>query len=461
MYLNCLFTLIKLCSIMLNEWSEPKMKIDFNRKYTTISVYSIITFSVCLLLVMIAVRFSTLYSYMKTVFNILAPITWGAVIAYILNPVMVTIEKPIKKITGKKKPHPRIDRFISITITFIITIAALSALIAVVIPEVLSSVIKIFDNFGTYFTNLEKWANNLLVDYPQINQVFEEQFETIQTKLMEFVDNIIPKIGDLAVKLKDSAIDFVIGLKDFIIGFIVAIYMLSSKENFIAQGKKVVYALFPNNFSKSFLNICGRTNSTFNSFISGKIVDSIIIGILCFASIRIMGINFPVLISVIIGVTNIIPFFGPIFGAIPCSLILLMTSPKQVIPFVIFIIILQQFDGNILGPKILGETTGLPAFWVLFSILLGGGLFGFAGMILGVPVFAVLYTLVGELTNYLLSRKELSLDINDYKSVQNNEHFIGHKNKQPQNNLFGFNLVPKKTEQKTEGTDNQDKQKKI
>jgi predicted PurR-regulated permease PerM len=437
------------------------MKIDFNRKYTTISVYSIITFAICLLMVMIAVRFSTLTGYIKRAFEILAPITWGLVIAYILNPVMVTIEKPIKKLTGKHKPHPRLDRFISITITFIITIAALSALIAIIIPQVLSSVMMIFNNFNEYFTNLENWVNKLLADYPQINQIFDEQFNTIQTKLMEVVDNIIPKIGDFAIKLRDSAIDFILGLKDFIIGFIVAIYVLSSKEKFIAQSKKVSYAIFPKNFSRSFLNICGRTNSTLNGFISGKILDSIIIGLLCFIVIRIMGINFPVLISVIVGVTNVIPFFGPIFGAIPCALLLLMTSPKQVIPFIIFIIILQQFDGNVLGPKILGETTGLPAFWVLFSILIGGGLFGFAGMILGVPVFAVLYTLVGELTNYLLLRKELSVNTDDYQPAQKTDGFIRHKNKQPQSNLFGFNLVPKKTEQKPESSDNQDKQQDI
>ncbi len=248
----------------------------------------------------------------------------------------------------------------------------------------------------------------------------ETQLDTIQTKLLEFANSIIPKLGDLSIKVKDGAIDFVIALKDFIIGFIVAIYLLISKETFIAQTRKVMYAIFPKNVGKSILRVSARINSTLSGFLSGKLVDSFIIGTICFIVMRIFSWDFAVLISVIIGVTNIIPFFGPFFGAIPSALLLLMAAPKQVIPFVIFIIILQQVDGNIIGPKILGDSTGLSPFWVMFAIFVGGGLFGFAGMLLGVPIFAVVYELFREFVEYLLKKKKLSHRTSDYNDFDIN-----------------------------------------
>ncbi len=248
----------------------------------------------------------------------------------------------------------------------------------------------------------------------------ETQLDTIQTKLLEFANSIIPKLGDLSIKVKDGAIDFVIALKDFIIGFIVAIYLLISKETFIAQARKVMYAIFPKNVGKSVLRVSARINNTLSGFLSGKLVDSFIIGTICFIVMRIFSWDFAVLISVIIGVTNIIPFFGPFFGAIPSALLLLMAAPRQVIPFVIFIIILQQVDGNILGPKILGDSTGLSPFWVMFAIFVGGGLFGFAGMLLGVPIFAVVYALFSEFVAYLLKKKKLSHRTSDYNDFDIN-----------------------------------------
>ena len=248
----------------------------------------------------------------------------------------------------------------------------------------------------------------------------EAQLDTIQPKLMDFANNILPKLGDWSVKVKDSAMVIVVAIKDFIIGFIVALYLLISKETFVAQARKITYALFPNNVSKSILKVSAKANRTLSGFLSGKLLDSFIIGVICFIAMTIMQMDFVALISVIIGITNMIPFFGPFFGAIPSALLLLMAAPKQVIPFIIFIIVLQQFDGNILGPKIIGDSTGLTPFWVMFAIFVGGGLFGFAGMLLGVPVFAVLYALFSEFIADLLRKKRLSHRTRDYRELDVN-----------------------------------------
>ncbi len=390
------------------------MKVDFNRKYMTISFYTIITFAICMFLAVLVSKFSVVAGYLKTVADVLAPITWGIAIAYVVNPIMMWSEDLLKKVTDRKKTHPKLTRGISTAFSIVLLIAMLSALAAIFLPQVIDSAMGIANDFSTYITNFETWIYKFVADYPDIANYVQDQFDTIQPKIIESVNNIIPQLANIALKLKDGAIVFVLGLKDFLIGFIVAIYLLCSKEKFIAQMRKVVYAIFPQNVGKSILNISSYANQTLGGFISGKLIDSLIIGIITFISMTIMEMNFAALISVVICVTNIIPFFGPFIGAIPSALLLLVAAPKQVIPFVIFIIFLQLFDGNILGPKILGESTGLSAFWVMFAIFLGGGLFGFAGMILGVPLFAVVYSLIREFIDFLLSKKGLSTETDDY-----------------------------------------------
>lgn len=391
-----------------------KIKIDWNSKYTTISVYTVLTFTVCLIVCAVLINLTAIGNILSSFFKAVAPIIWGLVIAYVMNPVMMWSEKYIKKVTEKKKPMPKLTRIISTFFTMVVFLTVLSAICAIVLPQVIDSVTKIFNNMGTYINNLEKWVNSLLVEHPDWIKEIDNQFKNIEATLTEFINNIVPKIGDVMVKITDSALSFVMSLKDFLIGIIVAVYFLFDKEHFQAQIKKIISALMPEKLASGFLRICDQTNGSISGFISGKVIDSIIIGCLCFICMTVMKLDFTVLISVIVGVTNIIPFFGPFIGAVPSALLLLMSSPKQVIPFVILIFIIQQLDGNIIGPKILGQSTGVSAFWVLFSILVGGGLFGFAGMILGVPVFAVIYSLINEYINYLLESRNMSVVTKDY-----------------------------------------------
>ncbi len=394
------------------------MKVEWNSKYTTISVYSIITFAVCLLMVVAAVKFRVLTGFASKAIATVSPIIWGIVIAFLLNPIMMFTEKRCKRIFERKKPHPKLCRFVSTAIAIAFGVAVISALVAIIVPQVLDSVMNIFNNTQTYMNNIYNWVNTTLSEYPEIVTYLNTQLDSIETSVISAVNNLIPKVGDWAVKLKDSAIELIVGLKDFIIGFIVAVYLLIDKEKFLAQSKKVIVASFPDRISHEILRIFDKTNKSLNGFITGKILDSFIIGMICFIAMRVLKLDYPVLISVIVGVTNVIPFFGPFFGAIPSALLLLISAPSQTIPFIILILIIQQFDGNILGPHILGDSTGLPVFWVMFAIFVGGGLFGFPGMVLGVPVFAVIYALAQEIVEYLLKKKGLSHDTKDYYPVK-------------------------------------------
>ena len=433
------------------------MKVDFNKKYTTIAVYTILTFAICLMLVVFVQKFEIFAFALKEIARVLAPITWGIVIAYIVNPIMMWTERTIRTPIEKKKKHPKLIRVISVSVSITLLILILTALISMLLPQVIDSIMSIINNFSTYMSNLENSIYAFVDDYPEAAAVVQAQFDNLQPKIIDFVNSLLPTVADMAVKLKDGAIGILVGLKDFLIGFIVAVYLLFSKERFLSQMHKAVVALSPKKMTGSILGIASHTNKTLSGFISGKLIDSFIIGVLCFICMSIMNMDFVALISVIVGVTNVIPFFGPFFGAIPSALLLLVAAPKQVIPFIIFIFILQQFDGNILGPKILGDSTGLSAFWVMFAIFIGGGLFGFAGMVLGVQIFAVIYTLVSDFLNFLLKRKGLSTDTNDYLiTITEGEN----KNSQERPNYFE-KMSSKNKESEQENTENNNDAKEI
>lgn len=393
------------------------MKFDFNRKYNTIAAYVIICFAVCLLLVIAAFRFESFRGVISQIFGVLSPILWGIVIAYLLNPLMKVIERLFTRWFCKKKPHKRLMRALSITLTVILALASLSALSAAVLPELADSLSSIFNlaNISTYLSNAEIWIKKTLENNPQIYEYVGVEFEHIRDDVINYVTSLQPQIKELVSGLTKGAMSFLIGLKDFVLGFIVSVYLLASKEVFQAQAKKMLYAFFSKRACINILSVTHKVDSTFSRFISGKSLDSLIIGMLCFIGMSIMKMNaYAVLISVIVGITNMIPFFGPFIGAIPSAILILFSQPKMTIPFIIFILFLQQFDGNILGPKILGDSTGLPAFWVMFAIFIGGGLFGFIGMLTCVPIFAVIYMLVRQLVENSLKNKNLPTSTSAY-----------------------------------------------
>lgn len=253
---------------------------------------------------------------------------------------------------------------------------------------------------------------------PDLEQTVDEFLVQYSPKLLDYFDtNLLPNINGLVKTLSLSVIGIFKAFWNFIIGFIISIYVLGSKEKFAGQAKKIVYALFDRKTGNEVISTFRFIHGTFIGFIGGKIVDSVIIGIICFICTNIIGTPYAILVSVIIGVTNVIPFFGPWIGGIPSALLVLMVDPLQALYFIILILIIQQFDGNILGPKILGDSTGLSGFWVIFSITIFGGLFGVPGMVVGVPIFAVFYAGVKTIVNRALRKRELPTDLQPYMTV--------------------------------------------
>ncbi len=389
------------------------MKIKPNAKYDTIAFYAVTVFAICMLLVLVCFKLEVFISVLRKVFTAVAPVIWGLVIAYLLWPIVNKFEKLFERKIFKKEKHKKLNRSLSITVASLITFSAIIALIAMAIPEILSSVSGLFNNMPDYLNSLYNSANNFLSKNPQISEPvkewFEDQFENIENMVLEWITNLRPAFEKYLIIVKDGVFSFLIGVKDFFLGFIVSIYLLFSKEYFISQFKKIMYAIFPKKVYDTFMIKGTHANQIFSDFLIGKAIDSLIIGMLCFILNMIFGIPNAMLISFIVGVTNMIPFFGPFIGAIPSALLVLLTSPGKTIIFCIMILVLQQFDGNILGPKILGNKLNLPTFWILFSIFFFGNLFGFAGMLAGVPIFAVIYTLTKEYVEDRIRKKNKKL----------------------------------------------------
>lgn len=390
------------------------LKVNWNSKYNTVSVYTVLTFSACLIIYALLFNFTFIGRFVHEIFSIIAPLTWGFVVAYLINPIMMWIERKFNKFLFKKKKRPRLIRGMSLCAAMLIFLLVLGALLAIILPQFCESVTIIFNNFGTYVDNCQTWISSVLKKYPELLSTAQKWLNDFEVDANGFINKLVPRISDIALKITDSAIGVLFAIKDFLIGLIVAVYLLFDKERFQAQLSKILNALLPSKVSPVVFRICSYTNSSVSAFVTGTIIDSVFVGFFCFICMKIMNLDFALLISVIIGITNIIPFFGPFIGAIPSALLLLVSNSHQVIPFVIMILVMQQIDGNIICPKILGQSTGISAFWVLFSILLGGGLFGFAGMVLGVPVFAVIYSLISEYINYLLEKKNMSTVTEDY-----------------------------------------------
>lgn len=397
------------------------MKIEWNSKYTTISVYTIITFLICFIFVIIAREFETVSLVLKTIAQTLSPVIWGIAIAYLLNPIMKKSEVLFKKLFEKDKKRPKLCRILAVAVAMLFGFAVISGLVAIIVPQVYDSILSIVDNIQVYSNNIYKFVDSTLSEYPEVVTYLTGQLDSIKDYVTKALNDILPQMGNWFIKLKDGALGLIIGLKDFILGFIIAVYLLFDKEKFIAQSKKLITALFPKSVSTEIFRLSNRTNHSVSGFISGKILDSFIIGMICFICMTVMKLEYPVLISTIVGVTNVIPFFGPFIGAIPSALLIFIAAPSQTLPFILLILIIQQFDGNILGPHILGDSTGLPAFWVIFAIFIGGGLFGFGGMLLGVPIFAVIYAIIEEITELLLAKKGEPVETEAYFPIEIND----------------------------------------
>ncbi len=349
--------------------------------------------------------------------DILAPIIYGAVMAYLMTPVYNTvrdwIEGQLKTDREKKAKHTWVAKAAGTTAAILMLTCIAVGLVAMIIPEIYKSVINLIDTMPANLTDSYDRLMSLLEDYPDTRRTLEQVYDKLYEFLTNFAQNtLIPNIQNYMSKLGTGIWSAVTFIKNALIGIIVMVYILNMKERLKVFVKRVHYAILPRKTAEAFISEYHYINTVFFGFLSGKLVDSLIIGVLCFIALSAMRMPYTMLVSVLVGVTNIIPFFGPFIGAIPSAILILFVSPVKSLEFLVFILILQQFDGNILGPKILGNSTGVSSFEVLFSILLFGGLFGFVGMIIGVPLWAVLSDLFERWLNWLLGGKKLVLDKN-------------------------------------------------
>lgn len=376
------------------------MKIKFNTKYNTIAFYTVVVFAICIVLVLLAFRLGTFISAIRRIMTAISPVIWGFIIAYIMSPIVKKTEEFLEKRVFHKKKHEKLRRSLSILAASLIGFALIIGLIAMAVPQILDSISTLFNNMPDYLNSLYDSIIGFLKKNPeishQVTEWIEQQFENIEDIILGWITDLRPTFEKYIILLKDGLLSFLVGVKDFFLGYIVSVYLLFSKEHFILQFKKLCYALLPKRVYDILMVKGTHANKIFSDFLVGKALDSFLIGMFCFIILVIFQIPNAMLISFIIGVTNMIPFFGPFIGAIPSALLVLLTSPGKTILFVIIILVLQQFDGNILGPKILGNKLNLPTFWIMFSIFFFGNLFGFIGMLAGVPIFAVIYTLTKE-----------------------------------------------------------------
>ena len=359
-----------------------------------------------------------------TIKTIVSPFIYGFVMAYLLSPIYNATVRGLYKLLGKYfKNKLRLFSFcklVASVVAVVCLIGAVAGLIALIVPQVIESLTGILKSLPQRLTQLSALFNDITskMDNKRLAMKMSEIYAQAQTNLIELAQTkLLPGMGTLVGQVSTQVLLTLKTMMNVMIGVMACVYMLNSKERFQGQFKKVILATLPKEKAEAVFDFAKFTNRTFGGFINGKIIDSIIIGIICFILMKIFGFPYPILISAIIGITNVIPFFGPFIGAIPAAIIILLVSPIHALYFLILIFILQQVDGNIIGPAILGNTTGIASFWVLFSIVIGGGLFGFIGMVLGVPVFAIIYYYFSRSINKRLEAKGLEFRTDSYEDL--------------------------------------------
>lgn len=396
------------------------MKVEWTKSMTKRVLVYIVAGIGILAAYFILINLKRVSGILSSVSGILRPFIIAAIFAYIVNGPMMFFERLFGRLTDKKKPRPVLKRVLAIIAAWVASLAVLVLFFVIIVPDVKISITTLINNLPSYFESLKAFITALAEKY-QLDISYLNSFMNFQVTadgIMEIIDKysdaLIPQLANIA----NISVQIGSFIADVIIAIIISVYLLFSKETLIAQLKKVLYALFNRKLADVSVRVARETHRTFSGFINGKLLDSLIIGILCFIGMSILKFEYALLISFIVGVTNVIPFFGPMFGAVPSVLLLLMIDPWHALWFAVFIFALQQLDGNVIGPKILGDSTGLPALWVMFAILVGGALWGVAGMFVGVPLFAVIYRFSKEIFENLLKKKNMPENTNAYKVIK-------------------------------------------
>ena len=386
------------------------MKIEWNKKYTTISVYAFIVICLSIVFHQIASEVNLFKIKVGDSIRVLLPFIIGFTIAYLFNFILRFYEECIlnfKVINNIKKKY---KRAISILLTYATVILLLFLFINFIFPQITASLVGLAKDTPEFVDNTSKKIIELSQNF-DINEEFSKilvgRWNEFVSYLVNFSTNLIPIIGNIIKNVLSSVWNIVLGV-------IISIYLLMDKENFVALGRKITFAFFSKEKANKILELSRRSNDIFGKFIVGKILDSFIVGILTFIILTITKMPYTTLVSFIIAITNIIPFFGPFIGAVPSIIIIFLVSPIKALWFILIVFVIQQIDGNIIGPKILGDSLGISAFWILFALLVTGKVLGVIGLIIGVPVFAIIYSITKDIVESRLKKKELPHETKDY-----------------------------------------------
>lgn len=414
------------------------MKFRFEKKYVYWGVTAFLVIAASLIFYYLLFHMNNVRAGFRTFTKTCMPIIDGLVLAYLMTPLVKHMERdffiPLCKrlnLNTESAKTKKGMRLLSALITVIFVFVLLYLLCASIIPQLIVSIQNIALQLPVYATNLQDWIQKLFENNDDLAGIVTSLINQYSNELEDYLNSkLVPQLNVILTRFSSSIFSSMLGLLvtawNLLIGLIISVYLLVSKESFAGQSKKIIYAIWEEETANKLISNIRIVNATFGGFINGKLVDSLIIGLICFIGMTLLQLPYPLLISVIVGITNIIPFFGPYLGAIPSIVLILMVNPKQALYFAIFVLILQQFDGNFLGPKILGNKTGLSSFWVIFSITLFGGYWGILGMAIGVPVFAVIYAGIKALVNQQLVKRGFSTNTKDYMFLSEikDNHFI-------------------------------------
>lgn len=394
-----------------------KHKIENKYLYTGLTAFFVIGAS--LFLYFFFLRLDEFFTILTKLMQILNPLIYGIVIAFILTQVFNYVDRKLSKLLTEKMEDKELakkySKVISIMVSILVLFLALFLILYILIPKLIVSILGIIESWSYNVDNIEAWLRGILKESPALEKIILDAVNESSTSILSWISGaLLPQMEMIMSSVTTGLNGMYKFITDFIIGLVFSIYILANKNKFIADLKKATYTILGVKKGNSLLNGARYSYKIFNGFVKGKLITSGIIGTMCYIGMRILSLPHTLLISMIVAITNVIPFFGPFIGWIPSVILIAMVSPLQALYFSILILILQQIEGNILEPKIVGNTTGISGFWVLFAIVVFGGLFGFTGMIFGVPIFAIIYRFISHEVDKFLLKKNLPISEEDY-----------------------------------------------
>ena len=401
-----------------------KRHFHWDRKYLYWGITAFCVIAAAVLFYMTLRFLPELRKALSGLVRILSPFLWGFVITYLIAPLMKLLNRKVfgplcRKLYAKNKKSDgsKLARGLAVLVTELVMIAVITGIVALILPKLIENITTLINERQTYYDAVTRLIQEFQIAHPQVYEAVGQQINNITGGINSWIEQMLPNVTNYLGSFMQSAYVVLRGVYNLIIGIIVSVYVLSDLENFTAGFRRWIYSAFSLETAERVREAIAFTDRTFMGFISGKLLDSAIIGLICYIGCSILRIPEALLVSAIVGITNIIPFFGPFIGAVPCAFFILMIDPVKCLVFIIFVIVLQQIDGNIIGPKILGNSIGITGFWVLFAIVIGAGLFGFGGMLLGVPVFVVIYTFINGRIQSRLRNSDLPEETAAYQNL--------------------------------------------